>query len=66
MSESAVVVDGVSKKFRLYHEKNQSLKSALMRGRKTVHEDFWALRDVSFEVPHGETFGLIGRSRRCR
>lgn len=62
MSDTAVVVDGVSKKFRLYRERNQSLKSALMRRRHTIHEDFWALRDVSFEVPRGETFGLIGRN----
>lgn len=31
-----------------------------MRGRRSVHEDFWALKDVSFEVPQGSTFGLIG------
>jgi lipopolysaccharide transport system ATP-binding protein len=60
--EPAVVVDHVSKKFRLYHERNQSLKAAILRRRKAVHEDFWAVRDVSFEVPHGETFGLIGRN----
>lgn len=60
MSEIAVQVDHVSKKFRLYHERNQSLKSALMRGRMSVHEDFWALKDVDFEVPTGSTFGLIG------
>lgn len=62
MSEPAVIVDNVSKKFRLYRERNQTLKSAIMRGRKSVSEDFWAVRDVSFEVPHGETFGLIGRN----
>lgn len=62
MSEAAVVVDDVSKKFRLYKEKNDSLKTALMRGRRSVHEDFWALRDVSFEVPEGSTFGLVGRN----
>lgn len=57
---TAVSVENVSKRFRLYHERNQSLKSAIMRRRRSVHEDFWALRDVSFEVPEGSTFGLIG------
>lgn len=62
MTEPAVVVDGVWKKFRLYKERNDSLKTAIMRGRKTIAEDFWALQDVSFEVPQGSTFGLIGRN----
>jgi ABC-2 type transport system ATP-binding protein len=62
MSEAAVIVDDVSKKFRLYKEKNDSLKTAFMRGRRSVHEDFWALKDVSFEVPEGSTFGLVGRN----
>ncbi|WP_022881564.1 ABC transporter ATP-binding protein [Gryllotalpicola ginsengisoli] len=56
----AVRVDHVNKRFRLYHERNQSLKSAIMRRRKSVYEDRWALRDVSFDVPRGSTFGLIG------
>lgn len=60
MSEAAVSVQHVSKKFRLYHERNQSLKSAIMRKRRSIHEDFWALKDVSFDVPEGSTFGLIG------
>lgn len=60
MTDIAVEVSNVSKKFRLYHERNQSLKSAVMRRRVSVHEDFWALQDVSFEVPTGSTFGLIG------
>lgn len=57
---AAVEVDEVWKSFRLYKERNQSLKSAIMRGRKSVHEDFWALKGVSFDVRHGETFGLVG------
>lgn len=55
-----VSVEGVSKRFRVYHERNQSLKSAIMRGRRSVYEEFWALRDVGFEIPQASTFGLIG------
>jgi ABC-2 type transport system ATP-binding protein len=55
-----VDIESVGKKFRLYKERNQSLKSAVMRGRISVHKDFWAVRDVSFTVPAGSTFGLIG------
>ena len=60
MTDIAVSVDQLSKRFRLYKERNQTIKSAIMRGRRSVHEDFWALRDVSFQVPTGSTFGLIG------
>jgi ABC-2 type transport system ATP-binding protein len=60
MTEPAVTVDHVSKRFRMYKERNQTIKSALMRGRTSVHEDFWALKDVDFVVPEGSTFGLIG------
>jgi len=60
MSEWAVQVSEVSKRFRLYHERNQTLKSAILRGRTSKHEDFWALKDISFDVLAGETHGLIG------
>jgi ABC-2 type transport system ATP-binding protein len=59
---AAVQVDGVSKRFRLYHDRNQSVKAAVMRGRRARYEDFWALEDVSFDVPTGTTFGLIGEN----
>lgn len=59
-SDIAVRVKDVSKKFRLYHERNQTLKSVIMRRRRSLHDEFWALQDVSFEVPRGSTFGLIG------
>jgi ABC-type polysaccharide/polyol phosphate transport system ATPase subunit len=62
MNAPAVLVDDVSKKFRMYHEQNNSLKSMLMRGRRSIHDDFWALNNISFEVPSGSTFGLIGKN----
>jgi lipopolysaccharide transport system ATP-binding protein len=60
VSDIAVRVDHVSKSFRMYKERNQTIKSAIMRRRTSVHEDFWALKDVTFDVPQGSTFGLIG------
>lgn len=60
MTEVAVRIDQVTKSFRLYRERNQSLKSVVMRGRRSIHDDFLALDDVSFDVPTGSTFGLIG------
>jgi ABC-2 type transport system ATP-binding protein len=58
----AVEVVDVSKKFRLFKERNNSLKATIMRGRRVIADDFWALKDVSFEVYEGETFALIGEN----
>ena len=60
MAEVAVEVHELWKKFRLFHERNQYLKTALLRGGRSKHEDFWALRDVSLTIPVGSTFGIIG------
>ena len=59
---NAIEVDDVSKRFRMYRERNQSLKASLMRGRRAKYDEFWALRDVSFEIPEGSTFGLVGEN----
>ena len=56
---TAIEVQDVSKRFRVYREKPTSLKQRLLSGR-TRAEDFWALTDVSFEVPQGGTLALIG------
>jgi ABC-2 type transport system ATP-binding protein len=60
MSEPAIIVDSVSKNFRLYHERNRYIKAAILRGRRARYEEFWDLENVSFEVEHGSTLGLIG------
>ena len=56
----AVHVDNVSLKYRLYSERNDSIKSALMRRTAGKFKDFWGLRHVSIEVVAGSTLGLIG------
>ena len=58
-SNMAVSVESVTKRYRIHHAKNPSLKDAILR-RKTVYEEFLALDDISFSVGHGETFGIIG------
>jgi len=57
---NAISVESVSKFFRLYHERNQSLKATITRGRRSRYESFLAVKDVSFTVPVGSTFGIIG------
>jgi ABC-2 type transport system ATP-binding protein len=57
---AAITVDKVGKRFRIYHERNQSVKAAVMRRGRASYEDFWALRDISFEIPTGTTYGLVG------
>ncbi len=62
-SSPAVVVDGVSKAFRLPHERVHTLKErALHPLRRTSHERLSALCDVSFAVSKGEFFGIVGRN----
>ncbi|MFZ1488820.1 MAG: ABC transporter ATP-binding protein [Ilumatobacteraceae bacterium] len=57
---AAVTVSSLWKSYRLYHERNQYLKAAVLRGRRARYEEFWALKGVGFEVAAGATFGVIG------
>ena len=62
MTRPAIVVDGVSKKFRLYKERAGSLKEMITARNFGRYEEFWALRDVSFEVEPGSVYGLVGHN----
>ena len=59
---AAIEVTGVSKRFRLYHEKYQSLKERVIHAGRIPYEDFWALKDIALEIPQGQTLGLIGHN----
>jgi len=58
-NDVAVDIRTVTKRYRIHHDKNPSLKDAILR-RKRVYEEFLALDNVSFSIGHGETFGIIG------
>jgi ABC-type polysaccharide/polyol phosphate transport system ATPase subunit len=59
----AILVDGVSKTFRVPEERSHTLKErALHPRRRSGHQAFSALKDVSFAVENGEFFGIVGRN----
>ena len=69
-SDLAIQATSVSKCYHLYDKAQDRLKQAIfpqvhrlfgMPG-KTYAREFWALKDVSFEVKKGETVGIIGRN----
>jgi ABC-type polysaccharide/polyol phosphate transport system ATPase subunit len=58
----AIKFENVSKMFRLNRQKHGTLKSFLtsLVSRGGRNEEFWALKDINFELEKGETLGLIG------
>lgn len=61
-SKYAIRVENVSMQFNMNRERIDSIKEYLIKAakRQLFFEEFWALRDISFEVKQGEVFGLIG------
>ncbi|MBU0673200.1 MAG: ABC transporter ATP-binding protein [Proteobacteria bacterium] len=60
--ESRIRATNISKCFRLYSDPMSRLKEALWRGRRSYHQDFWALREISLSIDEGSTVGVIGRN----
>jgi ABC-2 type transport system ATP-binding protein len=58
----AIEVRGVSKRFRLYHERYSSLKERMIHFGRVPFEPFWALQNVDFTVEEGTTVGLLGHN----
>ena len=62
MADPIIKVDHVTMRFNLAEEKTDTLKEYLLKMAKgTLHfNEFYALKDVSFEVNRGESVALIG------
>lgn len=69
-SEYSIRVEDLSKRYEIYAQPVDRLKQmtlprvqrALHRPVCTYFKEFWALRDVSFDVYRGETVGIVGRN----
>jgi len=73
MSDKAIRVDGIGKKYRIGKKKSGELRETFSHLWDTVRfkhnpngqpekSEFWALKDISFEVKQGEAVGIIGRN----
>lgn len=59
---TAIRVNNLGKCYHMYAKPIDRLKQAVFRGRRTYYGEFWALRNVSFEIRQGEAFGIVGRN----
>lgn len=68
--EHSIRVEGLGKRYEIYAQPADRLKQMLLprlqraahRPARTYFDEFWALRDVSFDVKRGETVGIVGRN----
>jgi lipopolysaccharide transport system ATP-binding protein len=62
--DNAVVIENISKHFKIPHEKKRTLFEnvvGMFKG-KNGYEEFWALRDISITIKRGDTIGIIGEN----
>ena len=65
MSDIAINIEGISKKYSVGKEKDGSLRgtlNGLFKKNSAKSNDFWALKDISFDVKKGEVIGIIGKN----
>lgn len=69
-SDIAIKVDGLSKCYQIYDQPRDRLKQIVLprlqkiagMPQRNYYREFWALRDIDFEVRKGEAFGIVGRN----
>lgn len=62
MTENAVHIDNLSKIYKLYASPSDRVKEAFHIFRKKYHHDFYALKNISFDIEKGKTIGIIGQN----
>lgn len=66
MSDIAISVDNISKLYQIGDTSSGSLRETITgffsSGKNVRTEDFWALKDISFQVKKGEAVGIVGKN----
>ncbi len=60
--ETAIKVENITKKFKVYYDKPHSLKERALSLKRNKYEERDVLRGISFEVKKGEAIGLVGHN----
>lgn len=60
--DRVIVCSDLGKCYQIYDNPMARLKQSLWRGKRRYYREFWALRNISFEVKRGECLGIIGRN----
>jgi len=60
--DTAIRVEGVGKCYHLFDSPLGQIRHALLPFWRKHALEFWALRNISFEIKRGETFGVVGRN----
>jgi lipopolysaccharide transport system ATP-binding protein len=58
----AIKVENLSKRYRIYSRPWDKLREMVRLGGAVRYHEFWALKDISFEVEPGQTIGVIGQN----
>lgn len=61
-SDPVIQVENLSKCYHIYDKPRDRLMQMFHWGRRQYYREFWALKDVSFDVRRGETVGIVGRN----
>lgn len=61
-SNNVIEIDNVSKCYEMYDKPSDRLKQFFVRNGKQYYKEFWALKNISFNVKEGEVVGILGRN----
>lgn len=62
MTEYLIDAKNLGKRYKLFNHPIDQVKEFLTWKKRKYHEEFWALKDVSFHIKKGESFGVIGEN----